>query len=313
MMSPGEHPVLLVDWIDRFLRYQQVERSASPRTLEAYQNDLQQLLEHLALHQRSDQITVAFFTKAAIRGYLAGLVHRRYEATSVRRKLATLRSFARFLARENALSVNPCLNLAAPKAAKRLPDFLTVPEIDALLQLPDASTPAGERDRVLLKLFYATGVRISEAVQLRMSDIHFHDGVLRILGKRNRVRMIPMGPGMQKELTRFLQRRSQWENRTFKPDDRVFVRADGQPFSRQQMAAILHAYMRQAADPSKAHPHALRHSFATHLLDAGADILAVKELLGHASLNTTQIYTHVSAERLKKVYRLAHPRADKET
>ncbi|HPI73940.1 MAG TPA: tyrosine recombinase [bacterium] len=313
MMSPGEHPILLVDWIDRFLRYQQIERSASPRTLEAYQNDLQQLVEHLVLQHRCEQITAACFTKGAIRGYLAGLVHRRYEAASVRRKLATLRSFARFLARENALSVNPCLNLAAPKAAKRLPDFLTVQEIDVLLQLPDDSTPAGERDRVLLKLFYATGVRISEAVQLRVSDIHFHDGVLRVLGKRNRVRMIPMGQGMQKELARFLRQRSQWENRIIKPHERVFVRADGQPYSRQQMAAILRAYMRQAADPSKAHPHALRHSFATHLLDAGADIVAVKELLGHASLSTTQIYTHVSAERLKKVYRLAHPRADKET
>jgi integrase/recombinase XerC len=308
-ISPAQH--LLTEWMERFLRYQEVERNASPHTLEAYGNDLAQFIQHLALADRLDQLGAELFTKQSIRSYLAGLAHQRYEAASIRRKLATLRSFAKFLLREDGLTLNPTLNIAAPKGAKRLPDFLTETEVKTLLQLPDPATPTGRRDQLLVKLFYATGVRISEAAELKISDLRFDDNVIRVTGKGRKVRMLPMGGEVKKALVNFIQEYNGKEIKELDSRGYVFVREDGQPFTRQQMASILHSYMCRAADPSKAHPHALRHSFATHLLDAGADILSVKELLGHASLSTTQVYTHVSAERLKKVYRQAHPRAKK--
>jgi len=298
--------------LPRFLSYLEVERSASPLTLEAYRSDLEQFIQHLTLRYQAESVRAEHVTKAAVRGYLAGLVHQGYQSTSVRRKLATLRSFARFLVRENGFSQNPVLNIASPKVAKRLPDFLTEGEVKTLLALPDPATPSGQRDRLLLKLFYATGVRISEAAQLKINDLHFNENVIRVMGKRQKVRIIPLGGEVQKELYEFIQQRKQQGNRKLSSRDFVFLREDGQPFTRQQMASILHGYLCKAADRSKAHPHALRHSFATHLLDAGADILSVKELLGHSSLSTTQVYTHVSAERLKRVYRQAHPRAKKE-
>lgn len=297
--------------VQQFLRYLQVEKRAGSNTLAAYENDLEQFLRYLAQRFQTDQVDAALFTKAAIRGFLSGLMQQRYEAVSVRRKLATLRSFAKYLMREQVLSTNPTLTIASPKIIKRLPDFMSVKEVKSLLQLPDPADEIGLRDWMLLKLFYATGVRISEAARLRLGDLRFHDNLIRVLGKRNKVRMLPMSVEMQRELLAWIKQRNKTENKELGSDDFLFVRADGQPFSRQQMAAVLRHYMRQAVETSKAHPHALRHSFATHLLDSGADILSVKELLGHASLSTTQIYTHVSMERLKKVYKQAHPRAEK--
>jgi integrase/recombinase XerC len=300
-----------VEGMNSFLRYLQVERQSSPHTLEAYRNDLQQYHRFLALVYRLQQVNTGHFTKETLRGFLASLVHQRYDAISIRRKIASLRSFAKYLVREKIFEVNPALNIRAPRTAKRLPDFLTTSEIRELLQQPARDGIDASRDRMILKLFYATGVRISEAIGLRVADVRFHEGVIRVLGKRQKVRLLPLGDHTAKELKLFLQDRSRSEQRELMPEDFVLVRPDGLPFSRQQMAHLIRRYMRQVADPGKAHPHALRHSFATHLLDAGADILSVKELLGHASLSTTQIYTHVSAERLKKVYKQAHPRAQK--
>jgi integrase/recombinase XerC len=297
--------------VNDFLRYLQVERNCSPHTLEAYRTDLEQYYRFLALAYRLQQVETSHFTKESVRGFLGSLVHHRYDAVSIRRKLASLRSFAKYLVRENIFEVNPVMNIRAPRIAKRLPDFLTTTEIRELLQQPAREGRAAGPDQMILKLFYATGVRISEAIGLRIADVRFHEGVIRVLGKRQKVRVLPLGDHTAKELKRYLQERSRREQRELAADDFVLVRPDGLPFSRQQMAHLIRRYMRQVADPGKAHPHTLRHSFATHLLDAGADILSVKELLGHASLSTTQIYTHVSAERLKKVYKQAHPRAQK--
>lgn len=294
-----------------FLRYLQVERHSSPHTLDAYRTDLEQYHRFLALAYRLQQVETSHFTKESVRGFLASLVHNRYDAVSVRRKLASLRSFAKYLIREEIMEVNPALNIRAPRTAKRLPDFLTTAEIHALLQQPSLAGNEAGSDQMILKLFYATGVRISEAIGLRIADVRFHEGVIRVLGKRQKVRVLPLGDQTAKALTYYLQERSRREQRTLAPEDFVLVRPDGLPYSRPQMARLIRRYMRQVADPGKAHPHTLRHSFATHLLDAGADILSVKELLGHASLSTTQIYTHVSAERLKAVYKQAHPRAQK--
>ncbi len=297
--------------VQQFLRYLQVEKRAGSNTLAAYENDLEQFLCYLALRYQTDQINASLFCKESIRGFLSGLLHNRYEAVTVRRKLATLRSLAKYLMREQILTSNPTLTIASPKMVKHLPDFMSVKEVKTLMQLPEAQDENGRRDRLLLKLFYATGVRISEAARLRVGDVRFQDSLIRILGKRNKVRMLPMSLELQRELTEWIDRRKKIENKDLSINDFLFVRPDGLPFSRQQMAVILQRYMRQVVDACKAHPHALRHSFATHLLDSGADIMSVKELLGHSSLSTTQIYTHVSMDRLKKIYKQAHPRAEK--
>lgn len=300
-------------WMNSYLRYLQVERNSSVHTIEAYRNDLDQYHRFLALAYRLENVDTGHFSKETVRGFLSSLVHNRYDAISVRRKLASLRGFAKYLVREKILAGNPALNIRSPRAAKRLPDFLTTAEVRRLLQQPAVQEWAGRRDQLILKLFYATGVRISEAIGLRLRDIRFQEGVIRVLGKRQKVRLLPLGSHTAAALQSFLQERADLEKRELTPDDFVLVRPDGLPFSRQQMAHLIRHYIRQIADPGKAHPHTLRHSFATHLLDAGADILSVKELLGHTSLNTTQIYTHVSAERLKQVYQQAHPRAHKRT
>ncbi len=300
-------------WMNNYLRYLQVERNSSVHTIEAYRNDLDQYHRFLALAYHLENVDTVHFSKETVRGFLSSLVHNRYDAVSVRRKLASLRGFAKYLVREKILAVNPALNIRSPRAAKRLPDFLTTAQVRRLLQQPAVEEWAGRRDQLILKLFYATGVRISEAIGLRLRDIRFQEGVIRVLGKRQKVRLLPLGSHAAAALQRFLQERADLEKRELTPDDFVLVRPDGLPFSRQQMAHLIRHYIMQIADPDKAHPHTLRHSFATHLLDAGADILSVKELLGHTSLTTTQIYTHVSAERLKQVYRLAHPRAQQRT
>ena len=298
-------------WLSRFDRFLEVERHGSPHTRAAYVNDIQQLIVYLTERFSQSEPHLDLFTRQTLRGFLAHLVRHGYTARSVARKLATLRSLARFLVREAAIQSNPTANLISPKLPKRLPHFLTQNEMQALLALPEIDSFMGLRDLVILQLFYSTGVRISEAAGLRLTDLQLWDGTLRVLGKRNKVRIIPIGRVLAKLLPSYLKLRQAHAEKSAQSGDCVFLDDHGQPFTRQRLARLINGYMRRIADSQKSHPHALRHSFATHLIDEGADILSVKELLGHASLSTTQIYTHISAEHLRRVYKRAHPRADK--
>ncbi len=299
-------------WIQRFVNALEVERHGSAHTRQGYAADLAQWQTYLAERFQSNPPGVALMTRPAVRGFLSHLLRQGYSPRSIARKQATLRSFARFLVRESVLPANPLLALRSPRLPKRLPDFLTREEIQKLLRLPESGTFAGMRDSLVLKLFYATGVRISEAALLQVADLQLWDGAVRVQGKGGKTRLLPLGRHMLQHLQAYLPLRQEVARQNPHNGDRLLLTEAGEPYTRQQLARLIRGYMLRVVEPGKAHPHALRHSFATHLLDEGAEILAVKELLGHASLSTTQIYTHLSAEHLRRVYQQAHPRAERE-
>jgi len=204
------------------------------------------------------------------------------------------------------------MSIAFPKIDKPLPQNLTQDEIRTVLSLPDLDTSSGIQDRAILQLFYASGLRLSELVALNINDLRFREGTIKVMGKGAKERIVPIGKSTIEVLSAHLEmQKSQDQSANRYSSDRLFLRHDGKPLDRYDVHKIVKRYLSQVVDSRKAHAHALRHSFATHLLDEGADLMAVKELLGHASLSTTQGYTHVSAEHLKRVYKQAHPRADK--
>ncbi|HOT96260.1 MAG TPA: tyrosine recombinase XerC [bacterium] len=311
-MAISSSPDTLPYWIQRFEHALEVERHCSAHTRQGYRADLAQWRAYLTERFQSDPPGVALLTRPAVRGFLSHLLRHGYSPRSIARKQATLRSFARYLVRESVLPVNPLIALRTPRLPKRLPDFLSREEVQELLRLPDSSSFTGLRDSLVLKLFYVTGVRISEAAQLQVADVQLWDGALRVHGKRDKTRLLPLGRHMIQLLQAYLPLRQEIARHTPPSGGPLLLTDAGEPYTRQQLARVIRGYMLRVVDPDKAHPHALRHSFATHLLDEGAEILAVKELLGHASLSTTQIYTHVSAEHLRRVYKQAHPRAEKE-
>ncbi|MBN2412371.1 tyrosine recombinase [candidate division KSB1 bacterium] len=299
-------------WIPRFVKYLEVEKRSSVHTRNAYEKDLDQFLDYVKTRYQNDNPGLDLFTRFTIRGFLSYLVEEQYTPRSTGRKLATLRAFSRYLVREGFLRVNPTLNIASPKLDKKLPQFVTKSEIKALLELPQVNTFEGLRDYIIIELFYSTGIRVTELVNLRIKDFNIHTGTLSILGKRNKRRIIPTGDSLFKDLQNYLKERAVHDHIEPEYNDYFFVKNYKEPFTRQQVAQIVNKYIKKIADVEKAHPHALRHTFATHLLDEGADLMSVKELLGHSNLSTTQIYTHVSAEHLKRIYKRAHPRADKD-
>jgi len=299
-------------WIPRFIKYLEIEKRSSIHTRNAYEKDLYQFLEFLKERYQNATPGLDLFTRFTIRGFLSYMVEKKYTPRSTSRKLATLRAFSRYLVREEFLKVNPTINIASPKLDKKLPQFVTKSEIKALLNLPEVNTFEGLRDLLIIELFYATGIRVTELVNLRVKDLNFNAGTLSILGKRNKRRVLPLGNLLLKDLHNYLKERAEHDNTNPEYNDYIFVKKYKEPFTRQQIAQIVNKYINKIADTAKAHPHALRHTFATHLLDEGADLMSVKELLGHSNLSTTQIYTHVSAEHLKRIYKKAHPRADKD-
>ncbi len=298
-------------WMETFLHYLEVERNASEHTLAAYRGDLEQFAFHLSRPRENGVPTIERLDRASIRRYLSGLVKQGYKTKSVRRKLTCIRVFGRFLVREGALETNPATLIASPKLETRLPHVLTRNEIKNVLELPDRDSDAGKRDLAILELFYATGVRISELVHLRIRDVDLNGQTIRVLGKGRKERLLPMGNRLLSTLHEYhMLRNERLAPGLTAPDSPFFVDDRGQPYSRQRVSWIVVKYLRQITSIDNAHAHALRHTFATHLLDQGADLMSVKELLGHARLSTTQIYTHVSTERLKAVYKQTHPRAD---
>ncbi len=297
-------------WILRFIHNLKVVHSGSPHTLSSYQNDLEQFIAYLRDRLGIEEPQLKHLTRNNVRGFLALLVKKKYTSRSVSRKLAALRSFFKYLLREEVITVNPGLNIASPKLNKVLPSYLSKAEMHKLLELPDPTLFEGLRDLLILKIFYATGLRVSELAQLKLQHINFGEGTLRILGKRNKTRIIPIGKNLIRDLQTFLSQRKVVEAKEVEYTDYLFVKTNKEPFTRQQIASIVRSYIKRITDTQKAHPHALRHTFATHLLDEGADLMAVKELLGHSSLSTTQVYTHVSVEHLKRIYKQAHPRAE---
>jgi len=295
--------------IARFLQYLGVERNASPLTIKSYREDLSALADYLAECRGGVCPGPGELTVADLRGYLAAMHEAGYAPTTIARRLASLRSFFRFGQREGWAKANLAKPLRTPRQPRKLPHFLSVEEIGRLLAAPPLDQPLGLRDRAILETCYAAGLRISEVVGLNDSDLDLEAGVIRIRGKGRKERLAPIGTYAIRALRRWLAARTVQGQESGSPLAPVFTNKFGRRLSARSLARMLEKYLRRTGLDRRTTPHSLRHSFATHLLDRGADIRSVQELLGHKSLVTTQIYTHVSTAGLRNIYRKAHPRA----
>jgi tyrosine recombinase XerC len=282
--------------IEKFLRYLEIERNASAHTVENYKLDLHEFAGFLkdAPVENVDYLTV--------RRFLAHLKERNLTSRSMARKLSSLRSFFRFLVKDGYLKLNPTDAVASPKQQKYLPKFLTENDVVSLIEAPDETTLQGLRDRAMLETLYSTGMRISELMGLREDDVDFIGGTVKVYGKGKKERLLPIGDRALKAIRNYLKKRNVASRSIFLNKNKKALGARG-------FRKILNKYVLKASLKEHISPHTLRHSFATHLLNRGADLRSVQELLGHANLSTTQIYTHLTTEKLKSVYEKAHPRA----
>jgi len=292
--------------VDRFLGYLEGERGYSPQTLRAYAGDLTGFANFAAQQEAFDPASI---TSVQMRHYLARLRQSGAARSTIARKVASLRSFYKFLLREGLVSQNPATNLTVPRREKRLPVFLDEGEVERLLETPDLADVAGRRDRAILEMLYSTGMRISELAAVNLEDIDLVGEVVKAKGKGKKERLVPLGRPALQALRDYLEVRAAIARGRRVNRRALFVNKAGGRLSVRGVRRIFRKYARQAGLAERASPHTLRHSFATHMLNRGADLRAVQELLGHASLASTQIYAHVTTERLKRVYNKAHPRA----
>ncbi|MBX7105415.1 MAG: tyrosine recombinase XerC [Gemmataceae bacterium] len=290
-----------------FLRHLGVEKNASVHTVKSYREDLNRAVEWFA-SRTGGTFAVDKVAPRQVRAYLAHLHEQGFARTTVARRLASLRSWLRWLCREGILKQNPAAGLRGPRQEKKLPHFLTAKDLLALLDSPDASE-SGVRDRAILETLYSAGLRVSECIGLEIADIDTDEGVLRVRGKGKRERLAMLGPPSLKALNEWLDVRRVWLSAAGKDTPAVFLNTRGTRLTTRSVGRLLEKYLKQTGLDPRTSPHTLRHSFATHLLDNGADIRSVQELLGHRNLTTTQVYTHVSTQRLHDAYRAAHPRA----
>jgi integrase/recombinase XerC len=295
--------------IERFLQYLRVERNASDLTVKSYREDLTALADYLTEAREGRCPAPEEIAVLELRGYVAALHEAGYAMTSIARRLASLRSFFRFGQREGWTKANPAKALRNPRKPRSLPHFLSTDDIGQLLKAPSPDDPAGLRDRAILETMYSAGLRVSEVVGLNDSDLDFEAEVVRVRGKGRKERLAPVGSYAIRALQRWLGLRKLDARHRAGTDVPVFVNRFGRRLTTRSVGRMLEKYLRQTGLDHRTTPHTLRHSFATHLLDRGADIRSVQELLGHKSLVTTQIYTHVSTTGLREVYQRAHPRA----
>lgn len=294
--------------IIKFLRYLKVERNASDLTIKSYREDLESLVEFLS--QSLDRLPIPDgVSPLDLRDYVSALHEAGYAQSSIARRLASLRSFYKFAQREGLATNNPAKPLRNPRRQRKLPHFLTTRQIGQLLNAPPLDQPLGLRDRAILETMYSAGLRVSELVGINDNDLDFPQGLLRVRGKGKRERLAPLGRFAVRAIKRWLKVRQLSDKNRDKHAIPVFVNKFGDRISTRSIARMLEKYLKLTGLDLKTSPHTLRHSFATHLLDAGADIRSVQELLGHKSLITTQIYTHVSTSGLREAYQRAHPRA----
>lgn len=302
------------DAIQRFLNHLKVERDVSPHTLRNYGIDLRQFQAFVA--EMVGVCTPTGVDAAMIRAFLAGLRTKGVKASSIARKLATLRSLFRYLGREGIVPISPAAAVSAPKQEKRLPRFLTQEEACRLVEHPSAA-PArfGLRDRAILETLYSTGIRVSELAALSVEDGLLPDGLIKVLGKGRKERVVPIGTHATEAITAYLASLPSRTELNADPDPKVrtpvFRNRFGKRLSVRSVERVVEKWSRQLANVPAISPHALRHSFATHLLDGGADLRSIQELLGHARLSTTQRYTHIATQRVMEAYDSAHPRAKK--
>jgi integrase/recombinase XerC len=313
--------------VRQFLDYLKLEKHFSDYTVKSYGADLIQFGQFLAGeigHANANQAAGAVSLEQVdekqvkcepltIREFLAYLYAQNYTKSTTARKLATLRSFYKFLIRRGVVGVNPLSTIRTPKQEKRLPKCLDLEQVQKLLDAPDDTELLGSRDKAMLEVLYSSGIRVSELVELEMSDLDLTEGILRVKGKGRKDRLTPIGSQAIKALQRYFELRGADPKLSSQTLTRVFLNKHGEALSTRSVRRKLDKYLVEAGLDPGISPHTLRHSFATHLLNNGADLRSVQELLGHQSLSTTQIYTHLTTSRVKQVYDTAHPRADTST
>ena len=307
-------PLPLHEHLHAFMQYLRLVKNSSPCTLRAYRSDLEQFLGFVAAHPQLGADGLRLLTRQHVRAFLADLQVSDYSRTSLARKLAALRAFCKWAGRQAILQGDPTIGIHTIKQEQRLPKFLRSSEIEALLSAPNGAKPDGQRDRALLEMLYASGLRAAEAQRLDVADIDLRAAEIRVRhGKGDKERIAMLGEEAVAAIQMYVSdgRKRLCEARAGgTTDPALFVNKFGQRLSDRGIRRIFDKYVGEASDRLKITPHVLRHTFATHLLDNGADLRSVQELLGHANLGTTQIYTHVTTERMKDAYNKAHPRAD---
>jgi integrase/recombinase XerC len=301
--------------IVRFADYLKYQRNASAHTLRNYLSDLDQFQDYLCPSNSNGErrdMDIQQIDHITIRDYMAKLYEDKRKKSSIARKLATLRTFFKFLCREQVLESNPARLVSSPRLEKRLPKVISIDEVVQFIETPDTETVLGKRDRAIIELLYATGCRVSEIAGVNLEDIDFKRATIRVRGKGRKERFVPFGSKANEALGVYLEARTALlaEAPEHKRDARVlFLNYQGTRITTRSIARLIEKYVKECALAHNISPHSLRHSVATHLLSAGADLRAIQEFLGHARLSTTQIYTHVSIEQLMQVYDKAHPRA----
>ncbi|WP_421774816.1 tyrosine recombinase XerC [Gracilimonas sp.] len=299
--------------IEKYLKYLSVERNASEHTITSYQNDLTSFLEFTAEvnEQTDEQVDISTITRLNIRLWLGDLSEKGLAKTSIARKVAALRSFFKYCFKRGHIDRNPAHLLVVPKKEQTLPKTATVEDISRMMDSVDTDSVSGLQDRAILELFYGTGMRLSELTGLNVSDIDLKQKQVTVHGKGNKQRIIPLGNTVASILKQFIEKRPELFGERTDGDAKkaLFIAASGQRIYDRAVQSMVEKYLKLTSEVTQKSPHVLRHSFATHMLDNGADIRIIKEFLGHANLAATQVYTHTSMERLKNVYEQAHPRA----
>ncbi|GAB3067400.1 tyrosine recombinase XerC [Virgibacillus ainsalahensis] len=299
------------DDCERFVEYLQIEKNASPYTVKYYLNDLKTFFTFL---KEEDIKDLDMIDHRVVRLFLTRLYDRQLSRRSVSRKISSLRSFYKLLEREQLVDANPFIHIALPNTSKPIPGFLYMEELEQLFEVNDLTEPMGQRNQALLETLYATGIRVSECQGLTLSDVDFSIGTILVKGKGRKERYIPFGSFASAALDRYIKDgRDKLLKKTKNPSDFIFLNARGNPLTTRGIRMILNKIVEKAALTVHVHPHKLRHTFATHMLNEGADLRTVQELLGHENLSSTQIYTHVTKSHLRDVYMSSHPRAKDET
>ena len=309
-----------------FLEYLRLNRNASAHTAAAYESDIAQFLDFTAQQLGISTLEPEHLQLGTIRAFMAELYRQGHARTSVARKLSALRAFGRYLRREGLIDTDPASLAASPKRERKIPAHLSIDEMTRLLEMPDVSDPLGCRDRAILELFYASGLRLSELVGLDLDDVNLRARMVRVMGKGAKERLVPFNSATEASLRAWLKvravlranpnserslegRAAQAQSRKTQSREPVFLNFRGARLTGRSVQRLVARYVASCSTRFGISPHALRHSFATHLLERGADLRAIQELLGHVQLSTTQRYTHVNAAQLLDVYRKAHPRA----
>ena len=297
-------------YLKKFVIHLGLERNLSDNTIGSYETDLRQFIAFLKVQLGVKKVSIRHIDRMSIRAFLRELGDRGRKGSTSRRKLAAIRCFLHYLCIRENLGANPAATIKMPQMEKRLPSFVDKAEIPKLMEMPDTGRHGGLRDRAMLEVFYSTGIRLSELHLLDISDLDLYGEVMKVKGKGRKERLVLLGSMASAALKSYLPARSRFlKTRGRMGEPAVFVNKFGRRLARRGIQSIVRSYLARVSSVKQMSPHVLRHTFATHMLDNGADLRAVQELLGHASLSSTQIYTHVTTEKLKRVYNLAHPRA----